>query len=304
MAYDVHALEDFYEGRIGQVARRTIFRHIREAWPNVSGQRVLGFGYAAPYLRPMVGEAERTIAAIPEALGALPWGSGGRSLTTLVDELALPFPDSFFDCLLVVHGLEAAEAQRPLLRELWRVLTPAGRLMVIAPNRASLWAQFETSPFGHGQPYTRGQLGRLLEQSLFRPTLGSRPLHAARGREGARCAADGPGRESAAACGRAWPACISWRRRKSLYLPAMATQKRRVVLRPAIANAAQSRTEPANAPARRRRNERTLVRPYAFARRKIAPSAKILGPQASLCMGRVRPCSSSTMALSMRAPTE
>jgi SAM-dependent methyltransferase len=248
MAYDVHTLEDFYEGRIGQVARRTIFRHIREAWPNVSGQRVLGFGYASPYLRPMVGEAERTIAAIPEALGALPWGSAGRSLTTLVDELALPFPDSFFDCLLVVHGLEAAEAQRPLLRELWRVLTPAGRLMVIAPNRASLWAQFETSPFGHGQPYTRGQLGRLLEQSLFRPE-----------RWGAALYMPPVGGRRTLRSGRAWERIghSLWPRlagvhiveaTKSLYLPAMATKKRRVVLRPAIANAAQSRTEPANAP--------------------------------------------------------
>jgi len=53
---------------------------------------------------------------------------------------------AFFDCLLVIHGLELAEAQRPFLRELWRVLTAAGRLIIVAPNRTSLWAQFETSP--------------------------------------------------------------------------------------------------------------------------------------------------------------
>ena len=69
----------------------------------------------------------------------------------------------------IEHGLEVAEAQRPTLRELWRVLAPAGRLIVVVPNRASLWAQFETSPFGHGQPYSRGQLDRLLVQSLFQP---------------------------------------------------------------------------------------------------------------------------------------
>src|SRR5258708_40050850 len=158
MALDVHALEQFYEDRTGQVARRPTYRQIREAWPNRAGQRVLGFGYAAPYLRPLVGGAERTIAASPEALGARAWGSGERSLTALVAELALPFPDSSFDCVLVIHGLEAAEAQRPFLRELWRVLTPAGRLMVVAPNRARLWAQLGASPFGHGQPYSRGQL--------------------------------------------------------------------------------------------------------------------------------------------------
>src|SRR5258708_2917797 len=169
MALDVHALEQFYEDRIGQVARRLIYRLIREAWPNLAGQRVLGFGYAAPYLRPLVGEAERTIAASPEALGARAWGSGERSLTTLVDELALPFPDSFFDCVLVIHGLEATEAQRPFLRELWRVLAPAGRMIVHAPNRASLWAQKGTSPFRHGQPYSPGPFPPLLQESLFSP---------------------------------------------------------------------------------------------------------------------------------------
>jgi SAM-dependent methyltransferase len=168
MPLDSHVLEEFYDSRIGQVARRLISRRLRARWQNLAGQRLLGFGHATPYLRSFA-EAERALAAMPEAQGALPWGASGRVQTALVDEQALPFPDASFDCLLVVHGLEVAEAQRPTLRELWRVLAPAGRLMVVVPNRASLWAQFETSPFGHGQPYSRGQLDRLLVQSLFQP---------------------------------------------------------------------------------------------------------------------------------------
>jgi SAM-dependent methyltransferase len=237
MALDVRTLSEFYDSRIGQVARRLILRRLRTAWPDLSGQRLLGFGYAMPYLRPLVGEAERVIAAIPESLGPAPWGPGGRSLTVLVDELALPFPDSFFDCLLVVHGLEAAEAQRPFLRELWRVLTPAGRLMVVAPNRASLWAQLETSPFGHGQPYSRGQLERLLEQSLFRPERWDSALFMP------------PfGRHRTARSGQAWERVGHriWPRlagihiveaTKSLYAPAPLVKARRRVLRPAMANA-------------------------------------------------------------------
>jgi SAM-dependent methyltransferase len=242
MALDVPTLEEFYDGRIGQVARRLILKRLRAQWPNLTGQRVLGFGYAAPYLRPLVGEAERTIAAIPEALGpealgVAPWGAGGRSLTTLVDELALPFPDSFFDCLLVIHGLEAAEAQRPFLRELWRVLTPAGRLIVVAPNRASLWAQMETSPFGHGQPYTRGQLERLLEQSLFRPehwdaALFMPPFG------GRRSLRSGQAWERVGT--RVWPRLAGVHiveATKSLYAPAgLVKARRRGVLRPAMAN--------------------------------------------------------------------
>lgn len=245
MALDVRSLEEFYNGRIGQVARRLILKRLRAQWPNLSGQRVLGFGYAAPYLRPLVGEAERTIAAIPEALGLAPWSVGGRSLSTLVDELALPFADSFFDCLLVIHGLESAEAQRPFLRELWRVLTPAGRLIIVAPNRASLWAQMETSPFGHGQPYSRGQLARLLEQSLFRPehwdaALFMPPFG------GRRSLRSGQAWERVGQ--RVWPRLAGVHiveATKFLYAPAgLVRARRRGVLKPAMANGTASEIAP------------------------------------------------------------
>ncbi len=239
MALDVRTLEEFYDGRIGQVARRLIFRRIRDHWPDLTGQRVLGFGYAAPYLRPLVGEAERTIAAVPETLGRAPWGPGGRSLTVLVDEVALPFPDAFFDCLVVVHGLEAAEAQRPFLRELWRVLTPAGRLMIVAPNRTSLWAQLETSPFAHGQPYSRGQLERLLEQALFRPERWDSALFMPPF-GWRRTLRTGNAWERVGH--RAWPRLAGVHiveATKSLYAPLPRGKVRRAVLRPALANGAQ-----------------------------------------------------------------
>src|SRR5579883_769505 len=102
MSLDVQALEQFYDSRIGQVTRRLISRRARLAWPDTSGQRLLGLGYAAPYLRPFVTEAERCIAAIPDGASASPWGANGLCLTAAVNDLALPFPDAFFDGVLVV----------------------------------------------------------------------------------------------------------------------------------------------------------------------------------------------------------
>src|SRR5947209_17998407 len=58
-------LQSFYEEPIGQVTRRTIFRRVRLAWPDVRGMRLLGYGYALPYLRPFIGEAERVAAYVP-----------------------------------------------------------------------------------------------------------------------------------------------------------------------------------------------------------------------------------------------
>jgi ubiquinone/menaquinone biosynthesis C-methylase UbiE len=73
-----------------------------------------------------------------------------------------------FDRVLLVHGLEVAENARRLLRETWRVLKDDGRLMIVSPNRAGMWAYWDGTPFGHGQPYSSGQLGRLLANGLFR----------------------------------------------------------------------------------------------------------------------------------------
>ena len=81
----------------------------------------------------------------------------------------LPLADASVDRLLGVHCLEASERVGPLLREMWRVLTPEGRLLLIVPNRRGIWARLDTTPFGHGRPYSRGQLERLLTDALFTP---------------------------------------------------------------------------------------------------------------------------------------
>ena len=71
--------------------------------------------------------------------------------------------------MLLVHGLECTEQVRPLMREIWRVLSGSGRLLVVVPNRRGLWARFERTPLGHGQPYSPGQLTRLLREMMFTP---------------------------------------------------------------------------------------------------------------------------------------
>ena len=55
------------------------------------------------------------------------------------------------------------------MREIWRVLSASGRLLIVAPNRAGLWARFERTPFGHGRPYSPNQLSLLLRDTMFTP---------------------------------------------------------------------------------------------------------------------------------------
>lgn len=168
MLSDSQNLAAFYDSAMGIVTRRLIQRRLRFRWPDVKGVRLLGYGFACPYLRSFALEAERVVAALPEQHGAHCWPEA-RSLSALVDEEEFPFPDAMFDCVLMVHGLESAEAIRPLMRQIWRVLTPEGRLLVVAPNRMSLWAQVDRSPFAYGRPFNRGQLDRLLRESMFLP---------------------------------------------------------------------------------------------------------------------------------------
>ena len=175
---DLRGLNAFYESPMGERTRRLILRRLREIWPNTRGRRLLGYGFTQPYLSGFLGEAERCIAALPAALNPGAAWPSGKSLTTLVEEDALPFPDAFFDLVLVAHGLEEAEGLRPLLRQLWRVLAPEGRLLIVAPNRASLWAQLERSPFGHGRPFSRSELDALMRGAMFVPEQWQRALYA------------------------------------------------------------------------------------------------------------------------------
>lgn len=170
MTTDVVDLRDFYGTPLGQFARRAIRSRIRGLWPDLRGQCVAGIGYAVPYLRPFLSEAERVLALMPATQGVLHWPPEGPNIATLVDEAALPLPDLSVDRMVVVHALEHAEQLRPLLREIWRVLAGSGRVIFVVPNRRGIWARVDRTPFGHGQPYSAGQLSRLLRESLFTPT--------------------------------------------------------------------------------------------------------------------------------------
>lgn len=166
---DIIDLREFYSEHLGQAVRRLLRQRLRAIWPNVSGLRVLGLGYATPYLRIFESEAERVIAAMPGPQGVVRWPRGLPGRVMLVDEDDLPLPDASIDRLLLMHSLENSENVRALLREVWRVLTPQGRLLAVVPNRRGLWAHIEATPFGQGHPYTPPQLTRLMRDALFSP---------------------------------------------------------------------------------------------------------------------------------------
>ena len=169
MQLDVSDLQEFYATPLGQVVRRLLIHRIRARWRRVNGATLIGLGFPSPYLGSYRGEARRIGALMPHSQGAVVWPRDGRTLSVLVEEDRLPLPDGSVDRLLAVHCLEVAERGRPLLREMWRVLAPEGRLMLIVPNRRGVWARLDNTPFGQGRPYSRRQLESLLLNALFTP---------------------------------------------------------------------------------------------------------------------------------------
>lgn len=170
MHMDVEELNRFYDDPLGKMARRFVRRRVRTLWPQLTGLDVLGLGYAIPYLKPIREQAARVIAMMPAAQGGVRWPCGQRNLTAVVEEADLPLGDCAVDRVLLVHELENSEAARAMLREIWRVLTPEGRLLAVVPNRRGMWSGIERTPFGHGHPFSERQLRRLLTDCLFTPT--------------------------------------------------------------------------------------------------------------------------------------
>ena len=162
---DADAAAEFYHTATGEVAAQMLRDRLAGLWPNLAQQSVLGLGFAAPYLGPWREQGGRCIAATPMQAGLPHWPA---TLACSIDEEQLPFADLSIDRILLVHSLENAENARRMLREVWRVLKDDGRLLVVAPNRIGLWAHLDSTPFGQGQPYSPGQISRLLATSLFR----------------------------------------------------------------------------------------------------------------------------------------
>ncbi len=169
MRIDVVDLRGFYASPLGNVARQVINRAIEASWTNNGGLALLGLGYAVPYLDSLKDGTERTLAFMPAAQGVVHWPSSGLSASALVDIEEMPLRDSSVDRVLAVHVLEVAENPGEVLSEIWRVLAPGGRLLAIVPSRRGVWARSDITPFGQGQPFSRGQLLVLMREALFTP---------------------------------------------------------------------------------------------------------------------------------------
>ncbi|MEL6363761.1 MAG: methyltransferase domain-containing protein [Pseudomonadota bacterium] len=173
MRTDVLELERFYGTRLGAAAAGFIAARISDAWGLCRGDLVAGHGYAEAVLDRMPLEARRLVHLAPAGRGV---SAQRREGECLVEDHRWPIASESLDKLLILHGLEETAGPRRLMREAWRVLKDDGSIILAVANRSGPWSIFETSPFSAGRPYTRGQIEKLLSETMFRPTAWSRAL--------------------------------------------------------------------------------------------------------------------------------
>jgi SAM-dependent methyltransferase len=187
MALDITHLRDFYTTPLGHITQKLVAEGLKKQMSRMSKRQVtttslthraiLGLGYVHPYLENPHEEEERVLICTAANQGALRWPETGPYSAVLGDFVALPFPDNFFDKIMIIHALEFSQTPSIFLENVWRVLAPTGHVIVIVPNRRGLWARMETTPFGYGQPFSRSQLSLLLREALLVPEEWSELLY-------------------------------------------------------------------------------------------------------------------------------
>lgn len=166
MIPSAYQLRDFYKSFGGRIVRRLLRERVSGFWPEVNGLRILGGGYALPFLNLQEG-AERSIAVMFKGQGVHHWPEDGANAACLSEETDLPFETNSIDRILLIHSLEFTGFLKPAFEEFYRVLKSNGRIMVVVPNRLGLWARAEWTPFGRGTPYSARQVEDFLRENLF-----------------------------------------------------------------------------------------------------------------------------------------
>lgn len=185
-APDIVSLRQFYSNPFGEAVRALLAESIHRHWPGVAGDAMLAIGYATPYLAPYIDQAKPLLVCMPAGQGAEYWPAARANMVFLGSESELPLQDNSVNRVLLLHSVENTEQLSWMMQEIWRVLTPEGRVLAVVPNRLSLWSRLSRSPFGYGRPFSMAQMRDLMSDhrfaltrccsALFVPPLHSRLL--------------------------------------------------------------------------------------------------------------------------------
>ena len=170
---DIAAVDRFYHSANGALLASFLAPHLRQFLRPAAKLDQIGFGY--PFF------AFETLAQmpvlVPSEMGAVSVTGPGGVMSACIDSHCWPVQTEFANQIIISHGLEYCYDHEACLSEAHRVLVSAGELILMVPNRDSLWARNDRWPFGHGQPYSKGQITKLLGKAGFEVVSVRRALH-------------------------------------------------------------------------------------------------------------------------------
>lgn len=175
-APDILSLRQFYATPFGEEVRQLIAASVEQLWPDIKDDMLLGIGYATPYLDRYKSKTSSIIVCMPSRQGAACWPSPDGNVTFLSHEAEFPLQHNSVNRILLVHSFEHSEPLSTMVEEMWRVLTPGGRMIAVVPNRLGFWSRSSRSPFGYGRPFSIMQLRDLLSEKQFTHTRSSSAL--------------------------------------------------------------------------------------------------------------------------------
>ena len=161
---DILKLRAWYRTPMGHMVRRVLQTHINHQWETLKGKRVLVVGYGEPYIKLWLKESQ-VFCGMNGRSGSVKWPESGDSRTCLLWDDAMPFAGCTFDAIFIIHSLEFSDNADAYLAECQRVLKDDGEILIITPNRTGAWCRADDCPLGRGEPYSAGQLVRLLRHA-------------------------------------------------------------------------------------------------------------------------------------------
>lgn len=173
---DIARLDAFYHDEMGRLVASFLRKDMQPLLRLDSQIDRLGFGYPFMCL-PSVSGADKAIPVlVPSEMGALAYGPADNVMTASIASDAWPVASDSVNQIIIAHGLEYCYDGEACLSEANRALASAGELVLMVPNRRSLWVRDEATPLGQGRPFSKGQVTKLLHKTGFRITAISRSL--------------------------------------------------------------------------------------------------------------------------------
>ena len=172
MLYDVGKINTFYNHSHGQIVAKLLREDLSNIWEPSKTASNLAVGF------PFYFFPEDIICPVlmPVEIGGIAWAHNQEIYTAIIDSNSWPLESDSIDCIFISHALEFITDHHSFLMEAGRVLKSAGKLILMVPHRRGLWLRTETTPFGHGTPFSKGQIFRLLKNTGLNPEKCTRSL--------------------------------------------------------------------------------------------------------------------------------